>query len=81
MGNLNKYKRSNINIFEKNTNEEIKGLEKKSRRKGRGTPLTEKFTMNFTKEEAQKLYDINEETGIPISTLLRKKLKESGIFE
>ena len=94
MANLNKYKRSNINIFEEsaNANKEVIAeavvVSKNNKqgnvgkgRKAKASPLTEKFTMNFTKEEAEKLYKINTETGIPISTLLRKKLSETGLFD
>lgn len=78
MSNLNKYKRTSINLLEEQ--QQTSSKKEGNRKRRNAVPLTEKFTMNFTKEEAGILYKINEETGIPISTLLRKKLMESGLF-
>jgi hypothetical protein len=54
---------------------------KSTTRKKKPQVYTEKITINLTKEEASILNTIHEDTGVPKSTLIRRKLKEAGLFK
>lgn len=69
---LSKYKRSNVGVLED---------KKVDARKNKKQIYTEKITINLTQEEANILNKIHEDTGIPKSTLIRRKLREVGLFK
>lgn len=77
--NLKKYKRNDIDLLDKASNDRLHPKQKKRLgRKSRG--LTERVNINFTKEEFDILNRIHEETGAPLSTIIRKNLAKSGVF-
>ncbi len=70
--NLGKYKRENFDVLSK-PNKKPLG------RKSKG--LTERYNINFTKQESDILQSLHEENGAPISTIIRRHLIKSGIFD
>ena len=62
------------------TKKGVLNTKNKSKLGRKPTGLTEKYNVSFKKEEAEVLVQMRQETGAPITEIIRRAVIKSGIF-